>query len=127
MQVSEEADIRRTVEELIRNARFYAETGGDDAIQLYEMPDTGTSQPLPELRSFKLTGRGEFWTEFCKRFWKGGGVLIRFHQKTKKNSGMQLYIGNFSDSETVQRRNLECCHFYMLCEQYFRDSVYIFH
>ena len=29
-----------------------------------------------------------------QKIWKGGGVLIHFHKK-QKNSGMQLYIGNF--------------------------------
>ena len=65
MQVSEEADIRRAVEELIRNARFYSETSGDDAIQLYE---SQIHDPLNLCLNtkFQLTGRGEVLADFAK-------------------------------------------------------------
>ena len=65
MQVSEEADIRRAVEELIRNARFYAETGGDDAIQLYESQIQETMSLCLNTK-FQLTGRGEVLADFAK-------------------------------------------------------------
>ena len=53
------------VEELIRNARFYAETGGDDAIQLYE---SQIQEPMSLCLNtkFQLTGRGEVLADFAK-------------------------------------------------------------